>query len=89
MKLYTHEGCANCKKVKAILMKLLPEMGLNYESSVVELDIDSTDVLADLILLNIEYTPTINIGKATITGNKILDEANLRRFVESNIKTLA
>jgi glutaredoxin len=87
MKLYTHEGCANCKKVKALLLKLLPEMGLNYESSVVELNIDNTDVLADLMMLNIEYTPTINIGNATITGDKILDDANLRRFIESNIKT--
>jgi hypothetical protein len=87
MKLYTHDGCANCKKVKILLLKLLPEMGLNYESSVVELDIDNSDVLADIIMLNIEYTPTINIGNATITGDEILDEANLRRFVESNIKT--
>jgi glutaredoxin len=87
MKLYTHKGCANCKKVKAVLLKLLPEMGLNYESSVVERDIDNTDVLADLMILDIEYTPTINIGNATITGDEILDEANLRRFVESNIKT--
>ena len=67
-------------------MKLLPEMGLNYESSVVELDIDNTDVLADLMMLNIEYTPTINIGNATITGDEILDVANLRRFIEFNIK---
>lgn len=86
MKLYTHQGCANCKKVKELLMKLLPEMGLNYESSVVELDIDNTDVLADLMMLNIEYTPTINIGNATITGDEILDVANLRRFIEFNIK---
>jgi len=61
-------------------------MGLNYESSVVELDIDNTDVLADLMMLNIEYTPTINIGNATITGDEILDVANLRRFIEFNIK---
>jgi hypothetical protein len=72
--------------VKELLMKLLPEMGLNYESSVVELDIDNTDVLADLMMLNIEYTPTINIGNATITGDEILDVANLRRFIEFNIK---
>lgn len=87
MKLYTHEGCANCKKVKALLLKLLPEMGLNYESSVVELDINNTDALADLMMLNIEYIPIIKIGNATITGDEILDETNLRRFVESNIKT--
>jgi glutaredoxin len=87
MKLYAHEGCANCKKTKAILLKLLPEMGLNYESIVVELDVENTNVLADLMMLNIEYIPTINIGNATITGDEILDEANLRRFVEFNIKT--
>jgi hypothetical protein len=44
-------------------------------------------VLADLMMLNIEYTPTINIGNATITGDEILDEVNLRRFIESNMKT--
>ena len=69
-----------------MLLRIMPQMGMDYKSSVTELDIDDAGALADIMMLNVETVPTLNIGMATLTGDPILDESILRRFIESNIK---
>ena len=86
LSLFTHEGCVNCKKVKAQLQKILPEMGLQYESTVKELDIDNPDVLADLMMLDTEQVPTISSGSALLTGKALLDEKTLREFISTQLE---
>jgi len=86
IKLFTHEGCVNCKKVKAMLQRILPEIGLDYPSEIIELDIDDPEALTDLMMLDSEQVPTISAGNKVLTGNEILDEKKLRSFVEENTR---
>jgi glutaredoxin len=83
IKLFTHEGCANCKKVKSMIETILPELGLNYGSAIIELDIDDPDALADLMMLDTEYVPTMNAGDSVLTGKDILNQSLLRGFIEA------
>jgi hypothetical protein len=87
IELYTSEGCANCRKVKKLLPKILPEFGLQYENSVVERDVSDTEVLADLIMLNTEIIPTIHFRNAILTGEKATNEELLRTFIAANVKS--
>jgi hypothetical protein len=84
--LFTHEGCANCKLVKAQLLRILPEMGLDYQSAIREQDIDDPNVLADLMMLDTEQVPTLSAGNAVLTGKDILNEARLRSFLREQLK---
>jgi len=88
IELYTSEGCANCRKVKKILPKILPEFGLNYENSVIERDVSNTEVLADLIMLDTEIIPTIHFRNAILTGDQATNEETLRTFLAANIKKI-
>lgn len=89
IKLFTHEGCNNCQRVKDMIEKILPELGLNYESAIIELDIDDPDVLADLMMLDTEYVPTISAGDSVLTGRGVLDEVALRDFIKVQTIDLA
>lgn len=88
IELFTSEGCANCRKLKKILHNLLPELGLIYEEAVEERDVSKTDVLADLIMLNTEVIPTLNIYNKKLIGELATDEKTLRAFLVTNLNLI-
>jgi len=86
MGLFTHRDCAKCRSVKKLLQSILPELGLQYETAIAELDVDDSNALADLMMLNTEFVPTLNIGDAVLTGEKIVNETVLRGFIKAHMK---
>lgn len=86
--LFTHKSCVKCRSLKKLLQSILPDFGLRYETAVLELDVEDSNTLADLIMLNAEFIPTINIGNALLTGERILNEGVLRGFLKDHINKL-
>jgi glutaredoxin len=86
IKLFTHKDCVKCRGVKRLLNSILPELGMAYETAIDELDIGDPDALADLTMLDTEFVPTINIGDAVLTGEKIMNETVLRNFIKAHMK---
>ncbi len=86
IRLFTHEGCVNCKSAKKILQELLPEFGVSYETYVSELDIVDPDALAELLMLNTERVPTITIGDRVLSGNDAIDKEKIRAILSSIMK---
>jgi glutaredoxin len=86
IKLFTHKGCAKCRRLKKLLQSILPELGMEYETAIEELEVDDSDALADLTMLDTEFVPTLNIGDAVLTGEKVMNEAVLRNFVKAHMK---
>ncbi|MCX8182549.1 MAG: thioredoxin family protein [Candidatus Methanomethyliaceae archaeon] len=86
IRLFTHEGCSNCKIAKKLLQKVLPEYGASYETHVYEMDIEDPDVLAELLMINAEQVPTITIGEVVLTGEDATDESKIRALLSSKLK---
>lgn len=86
IKLFTSEGCVNCRSTKKLLQKLLQELGASYETEVLELDIKDPDALAELLMLNIEYVPTLVIGEVILTGKDATDEGKIRAALSRSLK---
>lgn len=86
IKLFTHKSCAKCRGLKKLLQSILPELGLLYETAITELDVEDSNTLADLMMLNVEFIPTINIGDAVLTGERIMNEGVLRDFIRAHMK---
>jgi len=59
---------------------------MEYETAIEELEVDDSDALADLTMLDTEFVPTLNIGDAVLTGEKVMNEAVLRNFVKAHMK---
>lgn len=88
IKLYTHKGCINCTKVRAILQRILPEYGLSYPSAVSELDIDNAAVLTELLMLDTESVPVLVLGDSSLLGASVLDEGRLRSLIAQKLDVL-
>jgi len=86
IKLFAHKSCAKCRSVKKLLQNILPELGLKYETAITELDIDDSNALADLMMLNTEFVPTLSIGDVVLTGEEIVNETVLRGFIKAHMK---
>jgi glutaredoxin len=86
--LYTQRGCAHCITVKGMLGKMLPEFGLEYSSTVSEVDIDGAEVLAELIMMGAESVPVIVVGSESLFGPSAFDEGCLRRIIAANLGAL-
>jgi glutaredoxin len=86
IKLFTHKDCVKCRGLKKLLQSILPELGLQYETAITELDVEDSDTLADLMMLDTEFIPTINIGDAVLTGEWIMNEGVLRDFIRAHMK---
>ena len=86
IKLFTHNGCVKCRSLKKLLQSILPDLGLRYETAVMELDVEDSNTLADLTMLNAEFLPTMNIGDAVLTGERIMNEGVLRDFIRAHMK---
>ncbi len=85
IKLFTHKGCAKCRSLKKLLQSILPELGLRYETTIMELDVEDPNTLADLMMLDVEFIPTMNIGDAVLTGERIMNEGVLRDFIKAHM----
>jgi glutaredoxin len=88
IKLYTHKGCVNCSKVKASLQRILPEYGLTYSSTILELDIDNAETLAELLMMNTESVPVVVVGETPLAGASVLNEGFLRDVLTANLDSL-
>ncbi len=88
MKLYTQRGCVHCTKLKGILQRMLPEFGLEYASTVLEIGIDDAGVLAELIMMGAESVPVVVMGSSSLFGPPVLDEVRLRGLITANLDTL-
>jgi len=88
IKLFTYNGCVKCRGLKKLLQNILPDFGLRYETAVMELDVEDSNTLADLTMLNAEFLPTMNIGDAVLTGERIMNEGVLRAFIKDHIKLI-
>ncbi|MCQ5362217.1 MAG: glutaredoxin family protein [Candidatus Methanomethylicia archaeon] len=86
IKLFTHEGCANCRKAKKLLQMVLPDFGASYEAHVLEMDIEDPEALAELLMLNTERVPTITIGGKVLSGEDAIDEGKIRAALSSELK---
>ncbi|MGC8936550.1 MAG: glutaredoxin family protein [Candidatus Methanomethylicaceae archaeon] len=86
IKLFTSEGCVNCRSTKKLLQRLLQEFGSSYENEVLELDIKDPDALAELLMLNTEYVPTVIIGEVILTGKDVTDEGKIRAALTRSLK---
>ena len=88
IKLFTHNSCVKCRSLKKLLYSILPDFGLRYETAVMELNVEDSNTLADLTMLNAEFLPTMNIGDAVLTGERIMNEGVLRAFIKDHIKLI-
>jgi glutaredoxin len=88
IKIYTQGGCINCTRVKGILLRALPEFGLEYASSVSEIGIDDSEVLAELIMMGAESVPVVVLGSSSLFGPPVLDEERLRNLIVVNLYAL-
>jgi glutaredoxin len=86
IKLFTHKDCVKCRDLKKLLQSILPELGLRYETAITELDVENSNTLADLMMLDVEFIPTLNIGDAVLTGERIMNEGVLRDFIRAHMK---
>lgn len=86
--LYTEKGCTHCITVKGMLKKMLPEFGLEYSSTVSEVDIGSSEVLAELMMMGAESVPVVVVGSESLFGPSVLDEGSLRRIIEASLGAL-
>ncbi len=86
IKLFTHEGCANCREAKKLLQRVLPDFGASYETHVLERDIEDSEALAELLMLNTEHVPAITIGRKVLTGEDAIDEGKIRAALSSELR---
>ncbi|MDI9644851.1 MAG: glutaredoxin family protein [Candidatus Methanomethyliaceae archaeon] len=87
IKLFTHEGCSNCKIAKKLLQKVLPDFGASYETHVSEMDIEDPDALAELLMMNTQHIPTIVIEDTVLTGKDATDEGKIRAVLSFKLKS--
>lgn len=87
LELFTSNNCANCKAVKKDLREVLHEIGEDYEKVVVERNIEDSNVLAELLMHNIDTVPVIRIDGKVFEFKKIKDKTKLRKMLQ-NVKTL-
>lgn len=88
IKLYSHKGCMNCAKVKAMLERILPDYGIDYPKAVLELDIDDAAVLTELLMMNTESVPVLVLGGSSLSGTSVLDEGRIRDLLTLNLEAL-
>uniref|UniRef100_A0A7C3J2R0 Glutaredoxin domain-containing protein n=1 Tax=Candidatus Methanomethylicus mesodigestus TaxID=1867258 RepID=A0A7C3J2R0_9CREN len=82
IELYTSETCSNCRKLKKLLPELLSGFGLKYEEVIVERNVEDSDVLADLLLLNTEIIPALHANGLLLNGEATLKPELLKNFIE-------
>jgi len=78
---FTSETCANCKMLKKHLRAVLGEIGEDYDRVVLEKSIENSEVLAELLMLNIDSVPIIRIGEDIFGWEKLKDRASLKKIL--------
>ncbi len=71
-----------------MLQRVLPDFGASYETHVLEMDIEDSEALAELLMLNTELVPTITIGGKVLSGEDATDEGKIRAALSSELKKL-
>ncbi|MEJ5292076.1 MAG: thioredoxin family protein [Candidatus Methanosuratincola sp.] len=86
LEIFTSETCANCKVLKKHLKELMAELGEDYGETVVERSIDDSDVMAELLMLNVDSIPVMRIGGKVYEWQSIKDKAGLKKILTEHKK---
>ncbi|MEN3007000.1 MAG: thioredoxin family protein [Candidatus Methanosuratincola petrocarbonis] len=86
LELFTSKTCANCKVLKKHLKELLGELGEDYDKVVSERSIEDSEVMAELLMLNVDSVPVIRIGGELFGWDRIRDKASLKKILTEHKK---
>ncbi|MEM2128575.1 MAG: thioredoxin family protein [Candidatus Methanosuratincola sp.] len=81
LELFTSETCANCRALKKNLRAVLGEIGEDYERVVSEKSIEDSEVMAELLMLNVDSVPVIRIGGEVFEWGRIKERAALKKIL--------
>lgn len=81
IELFTSDTCANCKTLKKYLREVLGEMEEDYDRVVLEKSIEDSEVLAELLMLNIDSVPIIRIGEDIFSWEKLKNRTSLKKIL--------
>jgi len=80
---YVSSGCGRCPATIRMLRELLSERKVSYEDVVVERNISvDRDAKADLMMLNILSTPTVQSKDLVLLPDEATDRKKLRELIE-------
>lgn len=86
LELFISESCTNCRVLKKQLKEVLDEMGEDYERVVSERSVEDSEVMAELLMLNVDSVPVIRFQDEVYKLDNIRDKKILKEILMAGKK---
>ncbi|MDH7556597.1 MAG: thioredoxin family protein [Candidatus Methanosuratincola sp.] len=86
LELFTSQTCTNCRTLKRHLKEILDEIGEDYDMVVSEKSIEDGEVMAELLMLNVDSVPLIRIEGKLFGWDRTRDKTSLKKILTEHKK---